>query len=82
MCNKNGEPHPLSKFPPSEWEVRWKHKSVVEGIAICNERDLLPYHGVLGKAKQSNVVFVWGRIEIQLKFEGDEPSTFIHKEQS
>ncbi len=52
MCNKNGEPHPLTKFPPSEWEVRWKHKSVVEGIAICNERDLLPYHGVLGKARQ------------------------------
>ncbi len=52
MCNKNGETHPLSKFPPSEWEVRWKHKSVVEGTAICNERDLLPSHGVLGKARQ------------------------------
>lgn len=55
MCNKNGEPHPLTKFPPSEWEVRWKHKSVVEGIAICNERDL-PYHGVLRKAREGKAM--------------------------
>jgi hypothetical protein len=72
MCNKNGETHPLSKFPPSEWEVRWKHKSVVvEGIAICSEREtsFLPmvFSARQSKAKQRYVCMReedWDSIEI------------------